>query len=142
MGHNDMKNKSLLLLVLVTVAVVMLLAGCQPAPPEETVEERAQARWDLILDNEFEKTYELYSPGYRQTVDVYAHVMEMRNRPIRYTGARVESAECEPEICKVRVRVEYRATGAPAGLGRVPGNRVITEDWIRSNDRWWYAPSR
>jgi hypothetical protein len=139
MSDKIMKNKNIFVSLLLPVAFVLLLAGCE-SPPEETIEERAQARWDLILENDFEKTYEYYSPGYRQTVDIYAHVMDMRNRPIRYTDALVESAECEPEICRVRVRVGYRAPGAPAGLSRVRGDRVITENWIRSNDRWWYSP--
>ena len=137
-----MKNNRLLVSSLVLSGVVLLLAACQPPPPEETVEERAQARWNLILENDFEESYEYYSPGYRQTVDIYAHVIDGRNRPLRYLTARVESADCEPEICKVRVYVEYRAPGAPAGLGGVTGNRTITEDWIRSGDRWWYSPPR
>ncbi|QOC23051.1 hypothetical protein IC757_02515 [Wenzhouxiangella sp. AB-CW3] len=124
---------------------VFVLAACQAEPeltPDEAVHERAQERWDLRLEQEYGEAYEYYSPGYRQTVDAYSHVADQRNRAVMYTGARVVSVECESEICRARVRVEYRVPGAPSGLSRVTSERTITENWIHSGGEWWYSPSR
>ncbi len=127
-------------------SALILLAGCATAPPvsdEEAsariVEELAEARWQAIMERDFEKAYEFYSPGYRDTTGLREYDRDMSRRPFRYLSAEVQPAECEGDRCQVRVRVTYQAVGAPAGQHRVRLTQDLTETWVRLEDQWWRA---
>ena len=130
--------------MLLVAAVV--LAGCATAPPvsddeasARIVEERAEARWRYIMERDFEKSYEFYSPGYRETIRLRDYERDMARRPFRYLNLEVQPAECEDDRCQVRIQLTYQAVGAPAGQHRVRLTQDLTETWIRLEDQWWYV---
>lgn len=123
------------------LAAVMLLSGCQqPQPePEEIVAERAQARWDLMIERDFEKAWDYYSPGFRDTTPRQEFSEDMKRRPIRWYEADVLSVECDGDRCLAEVEVVYRAIAAPHGQSRIRLNRKLEENWIRLRGQWWYV---
>lgn len=134
-----MRNNRLLLPSLPIFMAAALLAGCQPAPTEETVEQRAQARWDHFSERNFEAAWEYYSPGFRQMTAREDFALDMRNRPLRWHDAQVNSAECDEDRCTVAVSVTYQPTGASGPQSQMRMTRDIDEQWVRINDRWWYV---
>jgi len=140
-----MRSTRLAGLVLLLSATV-LIGACAVAPPvsetetsARTVEQLAEARWQAIMERDFEKSYEFYSPGYRDTTRLRDYERDMARRPFRYLGLDVQPAECEGDRCEVRVRLTYQAVGAPMGQHRVRLTQDVTETWIRLEDQWWYA---
>lgn len=129
--------------VVVLGLATLLLAACAGpggrAPAEVSVEERAQERWDYLVEREFGNAWNLHSPGFRETTPRDEFERDMRRRPIRWLVAEVRSAECEGDRCDVRVAVTYQAIAAPAGQRRIRMTRNIDETWIRLDGQWWFS---
>lgn len=135
-----MKNK--LLNISVALGLALALSACGgPAEPEQTLEERVMARWQHMIERDFEAAWEYYAPGFRETTPVEAFVRDMERRPIRWREVEVLSSECEEERCDVEVRVVYQAVGAPSGLGSMQVPRRLSERWIAVDQGWWYSGS-
>lgn len=129
---------------------LLVLAACQPGDqaaqgePEEpqTLEERAQARWDLVAEGDFAQAWEYYTPGFRQRVERDVFVRDMRTRPVTWLGAEVLGTECEQEDrCLVTVEVRYKAEvpGMRQARSEVEMSRPLDDEWIRLDGQWWYV---
>lgn len=121
------------------MAAAWLVAACAPQAPTQTIEERAQARWDLLMERDFEGAWAYMTPGFRETTNQYDYARDMAGRPIRWLSATVSGKNCEEDVCKISVLVEYRAVGAPSGMGQMRLSRTINETWIRLDDEWWFV---
>ena len=121
----------------------MFLAGCQEAeqrPAEEVVQERAQARWDQLIDQQYAKAWEYFAPGYRETSPVEQYIASM---------SAVPSAGRWPMCCRPTARrpvarcdrgATYSLPRASAGLDTVKPTRPVSETWIFSRGQWWFTP--
>jgi hypothetical protein len=119
--------------------VVLLVAACSPQGPQQTLEERAQARWDLLLERDFEGAWAYMTPGFRETTPAFDYAVDAARRPVRWLSAAVSGKECEEDVCKISVLVEYRAPGAPSGMSEIQLSRTIEETWIRLDGQWWFV---
>ena len=121
-------------------AVAALIAACAPPPTaEETVAERAQARWNALVSVDFEGAYDFHTPGYRAETTRTEHVVGLSRRKITWLAAEVSSVECDEARCRVETLVSYRADGAPGVLAGVENTRPVREIWVRIDDQWWYS---
>jgi len=114
-------------------AAISLLGGCASVPErpaEEVVKERAQARWDALVKEDYEKAYGYLGPGSRavNSLDTYKASV---NRGF-YKSGQVEKVTCEADSCEVQVRVEYVFKGSRV---KTP----LPETWIRQQGNWWYV---
>ncbi|AKS40875.1 hypothetical protein [Wenzhouxiangella marina] len=128
--------------LLLSTALALVLAACAstPSSPEMTLEERAQARWDHILNDEAELAYPYLTPGYRDITSLGDYLVWLANRPVRWVAASVESVECENEdTCSVTTSITYRVPGGPTGINQMRMNRDIVEDWIRIDGQWYFV---
>lgn len=132
-----MKKQSLIMILMVSTG--LLLAACGGPGEPESVEERAQARWDHFIERDFASAWEYYTPGYRQTNPREIFIVETNRRPFRWSAAEVLGAECEEDRCTVTTRISYRAIGAPDGQSRMTLTRTFEESWIRIDGAWWYV---
>ncbi|HZZ94538.1 MAG TPA: hypothetical protein VFE23_18385 [Usitatibacter sp.] len=118
--------------IAVAVVVVAALAGCttlQSRKPEESVKERAQARWDALLKNDVRASYEYLSPGTRAVMDYKSYEASIRRG--FWKSATVDSVTCPSrERCEVNETIEYEFQGRRA---RSP----LTETWIEEGGNWW-----
>jgi hypothetical protein len=128
--------------VALALTVTLVLVACgQSTSQDETVEERAQARWDHFADRDFAAAWEYYTPAFRQMTAREDFALDMRNRPLRWHAAEVRSAECDEDRCKVTVSVTYQPTGASGPHSQMRMTRDIEEQWIRLDGRWWFVPN-
>ena len=66
----------------------------------------------------------------------------MRNRPVRWQKASVESKECASEdSCVVKVLVEYSAKLPMIQGGEVSAPAILEETWIAVDGVWYYVPA-
>ncbi len=134
---NTFKNGFVLALA---VCFLAACAGTGGGPVEQTVEERAQERWDHLLARDFEEAWALYTPGFRSQTDPRAFAGALSNRPVRWLGAVVRpDSDCDGDRCRVVVDVTYQPIGAPAGQGRLRMTRPVDETWIRVDGQWWFV---
>ena len=133
-----MKNSKLL--PAIGIGTIAVLAACSEPPlPEEIVAERAQARWNAVIEKDFEAAWAFYSPGFRQQNDEAVFRVDMARRPVQWQSAGLESVQCEEARCEAEFTVGYKAVGAPGVLSGFEGERTVDEIWIEIDGQWWYA---
>ena len=123
-------------LSLITAGVT--LAGCATlsaeSPPEakqKVVAERAQARWELLIKGDVDGAYQYLSTGSKAAVS--AAVYKLKVKPGIWRGAKVDTVECEAEICKVQMMITY-------DFARMKGIETpIPETWIIENGTAGYV---
>lgn len=116
------------------VAMLLALAAtaCATTPPKPAdviVQERAQARWDLMVKGDLDKAYEYFSPSSRATMSLPG--FKSRVKPGFWKAVKVDQVECSSaDRCEVKVTIGYDYRGT----------RVETphrETWIRDESNWW-----
>ena len=129
-------------------ALILLLAmaGCatigenDASPGAETAAERAQQRWDLLLEGDYAGAYQYLSPGYRSSLSLDNYQRQQLLRRVGWRGAQVESSDCDEQRCTVNVEIEYSITKPLPGVPRYQGKSVDAETWILSENQWWMVP--
>lgn len=138
-----MKSRKVYFVRLGAALALAALAGCAMVKKEEdpaVIKEKSVQRWDLLIAHQAEKAYDLLSPGYRQTKDRASYAQEMNVRPVRWSKVHYTSQECETDVCKVHLTVDYALNmGGPAG--EVKSTSFLVETWVKSDGKWWYLPS-
>lgn len=139
-----MKSKKVYFVRFAAAFAVAVLAGCAMVKKDEdpaVLKEKSVQRWDLLIAHQAEKAYDFLSPGYRQTKDRASYAKEMTARPVRWSKVHYSSQECESDVCKVHLTVDYSINmGGPAGV--VKSSSFIVETWVKSEGKWWYLPSQ
>ena len=126
------------------IGMAALLAACSdPEPPREPAEivaERAQARWDALVERDYRTAWQYFSPAYRETLEDFDYATEMARRPVRWTSAEVHNVECDPERsrCVVQTRLEYSIPGMLPGVGSMQTRSGAEEIWLQIGEEWWY----
>ena len=113
----------------------VLVVGCAGAPvadspPEKTVAQSAQARWNALIAGDVSTAYTYLSPASKQTYSLELYRNSIR--PGFWQKAEVKAVKCEPEVCEVTLDVSYRFRGAPI-------TTALKETWIRSGGTWAYV---
>ena len=114
-------------------AVVITVSGCAamaPKPPEEAVKERAQARWNALVQGDYKAAYAFLSPGSR-AVQPEAEYEKSLRRDF-WKAAKVENAQCSDQRCEVMATIEYDFAGRRT-------TTPVRETWIREGSEWWYV---
>ena len=93
------------------------------------VRDRAQGRWDALLRGDVAAAYAYLSPATRGTVSLLQY--QQRIRVGFWKRALVETVSCEPEVCKVGLRITYDFGGAK-GV-----ETPLSESWIKGDGKWW-----
>ncbi len=122
---------------LVVVVLAVLTAACatlRPDSPNEekvkVVTQRAEARWNAVIDKNFDAAYEYLSPSSRAALPL-ASFRAMASR-IAYRGIKITAVSCEEQICRANMILTYDAAGQ-----RV--NTPFNEDWIIEKGQAWYV---
>ncbi|MCP5473352.1 MAG: hypothetical protein H7A19_00720 [Rhodanobacteraceae bacterium] len=111
------------------------------ATPEEQVKRRAVQRWDLLIERDFDKAYDLLSPGYREVQTRENYVRTMKDRPVQWTSVFFQKATCEPDVCTVEIQVNAQFQMPVMRVGTVDALNVVTENWILSDGEWYLVPN-
>ena len=130
---NSLSTQQRILRPLAAGILAVVLGGCAgvaPKSPEAAVKERAQARWDALVKNDFTAAYGYLSPGSRSVVTASDYAASLRAG--FWKSATVEKVECgSPQSCEVGATIEYEFSGRRT---KTP----LRETWIRDGSEWWY----
>lgn len=123
-------------------ALAIALGACAGLgkPPEEVVSVRAQDRLDYLLAEDFEAAYEYFSPGYRSGFSLRDFQRRQLTLKVQWRNATVLESNCSSSTCNVRISVDYTVYGALPGVNRMEGTRVIEENWIDVDGKWYLWP--
>ncbi len=132
-----MKNK----ISIVIVSGVLVLTACQRQP--QTLEDRAQARWDALLNDNIEVAYGYFSPGYRSSVTLEDYRARQARRRVGWVGADYAGHECNDDsACTVTINVEYQVTAPMRGIDQWESTRQVQEQWVKTDEKWWFIPAK
>lgn len=125
-------------------SALIVLAGCAtpggnapgtaPATPEARqalVTERTNARWAALIKDDLDAAYGYMSPAYREVLSLDKYKVTMRRGAFR--AAKVESASCDGDACKVRVLLTYDHR-LMKGI-----TTPVDESWIVDGGQAWFA---
>jgi hypothetical protein len=114
----------------VLAVVLCSCAAIAPRSAETIVRERAQARWDALVKNDFNAAYGYLSPGSRSVITAPDYAASLRQG--FWKAATVEKVECgSAQLCEVTATIEYEHMGRRT---KTP----LRESWIRDGSEWWY----
>ena len=122
------------------LAGVLTLAACAstPATPEDQLRQRAQARWNALVANDFAKAYTYAPPSFRAVTNP----QDYRTRfgpAASWKSAWVHDVTCEAERCTVSVRVTLNVR-APQFATKLPNIETYTQEtWVREDGQWWHV---
>jgi hypothetical protein len=125
-------------------AIVALLAGgCATLPfggfsadsPKEekvaAVRERAEARWNALVQDDIPAAYRYLSPTTRDVLSLDQYRAKVARRTFR--EAKVDTVECEAELCKVKIKLTFDRP-------RMKGMIVpLEETWIIERGQFWFV---
>ncbi|RLA49019.1 MAG: hypothetical protein DRQ97_02285 [Gammaproteobacteria bacterium] len=135
---------------LLIVAMAGLIAGC--SEPEQlseqqaaALEQRVRARWQTLVDREFEQTWEFSTPAYREA-------FPKRLYPLKFsyavewelTGVEVLHYDAQAAVASVAVRVMSKPTKQTSAASVIIGAQPVTirEQWVHIGEEWWYSANR
>ena len=120
--------------ILMAVAAGCASIGAGSRPAEQVVLERAQARWNALVDRDFGAAYAYLTSGYRAVVPLAAYRRQTTG-PAQWEGAKAHSAKCEAARCIVAVEITFRI-GLPGHADRVQSS-FVDETWVLEDGQWF-----
>ena len=114
-----------------------LAAGCasvSPDQPEEVVRQRAQARWNALMEGDWAQAYRYMAPSYRALVEQKRYANQFGGGAAWMAAEPVKVA-CAEDRCTVEMKVTFRPViGARTSA---PATTHFDETWIREDGQWW-----
>lgn len=104
------------------------------------LEQRAESRWNLLIDGKGEQAYEFLSAGVRSSLDREVYANDMRSRPLLWLAADALDGQCEGGTCLVRVLVKVKFKIQAGGGRDMETDSVVTERWIEVDGVWAHIP--
>jgi hypothetical protein len=120
--------------IFMAVAAGCASIGAGSRPAEQVVLERAQARWNALVDRDFAAAYTYLTAGYRAVVPLAAYRRQTTG-PAQWEGAKAHSAKCEASRCIVAVEITFRI-GLPGHADRVQSS-FVDETWVLEDGQWF-----
>lgn len=131
--------------------LLLALAGCNitPSAPEKLtpelsaqLEQRVRARWQTLVDRDFEKTWEFSTPSFREVFprDLYvrgfSYTVEWE-----LTGVEIVNYDGDAAVASVAARVMSKSVKQTSRASRLMGAVPITvsERWMLIDGEWWHS---
>jgi hypothetical protein len=131
-----------LLFALMVAGVFLTACATAPENTENSIEERAQDRWDALLAGDYETAYRYFSPGYRSSVSVVDFEIMVRTRRVRWVTAEYMEQSCEESACTVKFKIGFKVARPVLGMPEWKGYDTVDEKWVKTKGQWWYLPKK
>ncbi len=122
---------------------LLLLSACATTVrTENTIEKRAMARWNTVLNGDLAGAYEFLSPGFRSSVPSLQYQRQLLLNKVKWTGAQYIESDCTETTCKVTISLDYTVYGAIPGVKSFDSTQEIEESWVKVDGNWYYVPNK
>lgn len=98
------------------------------------VQERAQMRWDALVNGQIETAYAFANLGFRSAIPLEHYIQRQTHIGARWIAAQVEHVDCSATRCEVSVQVTYQL---PDPGMAIDFERQFEEIWILTDEQWW-----
>lgn len=116
------------------------LVGCDNS--SKAIEDRVVERWQAVIDSDYEKAYEYFTPAYQknESLDAFKLRTEQAKLNVSWKNAKFDSKACEEAVCQVKVKVTYMYQFPQKSMGSVEAETTINENWINKGGNWYFLP--
>lgn len=150
MLHHTYRHSAQLLCLLALVVPALLLTGCsgeQQVSERQLaeLEQRVRARWQTLMDRDFEQTWEFYTPTFRETFPKSLYVRKFSYTvESELTGVEVLNYDARAAVASVAVRVMSKPTKFTSAASRAVGAtpKTIREQWMFIEGEWWFSANQ
>lgn len=120
---------------LIYFGFAVALTGCSilsvDKSPEKVVEQRSQARIDLLIKGESEKAWRYTTPTFRQRIAAKNYQLIVAGA-VNWRKGVVRSVSCEAERCEVLITLTHYMPEFKQ-VSEMP----LREVWIHTEGNWW-----
>jgi predicted small secreted protein len=125
----------LAVLLAASLAACASMAGAgkdlAPEAKQSLVTERVNARWKALIKGDLDEAYTFMSTGSRVAMPL--RVYKEKIKPGMWRAVKIDSMECEAEICQVRMTLTYDHR-------MIKGVQTpFVETWILENGNAWFV---
>jgi len=104
---------------------------------EAQLKERVLARWQALIQGDFEAAYQFETPAYR-AIYTPAQFRAQFGNQTRWVMATIKDIRYDDVmVARVRVEVAYRYAEPAKKDGLVDMTYEVNEIWLRKEDQWW-----
>lgn len=145
---SGLRSRFSVLMSMLTAVVAMVMAGCAMTPADNDgwresqraiLKSRAEARWQSLINGEFDKAYSYLSPEYRAVVNLQQYKGKF-GRVLAWRLARADDIRYDsPTVASVSVEVTYRLDLPGARGEQIENKKVLAEKWLYRDGGWWYT---
>ena len=126
---------------LALLLTILILAGCEKA---EDLETSVNSRWQAITEQDLDKAYSYYSPGYKniETLEGFKLRIATAQLSMQWKQGVYKEAQCASEdVCEAAVDVVYSFKFPKRSLGSVEDvPTLVKEQWIKTDGKWYHVP--
>ncbi|MCF6300036.1 MAG: hypothetical protein L3J52_02795, partial [Proteobacteria bacterium] len=125
----------------IIIMAVLFLAACKDTP--EDLNKKAEARWQAIIDNDYEKAFEYFSPAYRKTEKYLSFALRMQKAKLKvnWTAVKYMSKSCETEsTCSVSLELSFTYQFEQRSQGSIETDSIVKESWMLKDGKWYMVP--
>jgi hypothetical protein len=128
--------------ILMLAVLVTLLSAC--AETVDDIDAKAVARWQALIDNDYEKAYQYIAPSYRELENLMTYQMRIQKAQLNIQWNDVEflDKECNEESCNVKLNINYTYQFSRRAFGEATAGTRIEESWIKDGGTWYYLPKK
>ncbi len=128
--------------ILMLTVLVTLLSAC--AETVDDIDAKAVARWQALIDNDYEKAYQYIAPSYRQLEDLATYRMRIQTAQlnIQWNNAEFIDKKCSDDACTVNLSINYTYKFSRRAFGEASAATPIEESWIKDGGTWYYLPKK
>jgi hypothetical protein len=135
MEHMHPISRRLSLAALLAAAAWLAACASLQSKPEDSVTERANARWQALIQGDMAKAYTYSTSGFRAVVNL-ENFKSRTGIAGRWHAAQVVNVTCDtPERCKAVIKLEF-STLIP-GFSKDRMKTHIDETWLLEDGQWW-----
>lgn len=121
--------------------LLLMVSACATTTSSQgVIEERAMARWEVLLSGDLSAAYDYLSPGYRSSVSSLQYQRSVLRRRVTWTNAKYVESNCDEIACKVQISLDYTLYGALPGVKSFDGTQTIEESWVLVDGTWYLVP--
>jgi len=124
---------------IIPLVAALLLGSCAASesqlPPEQQVAIRAQERVDALMSGNPELALEYTTPSFRRSITPRSYGARYAGAA-NWTGASVQSVNCEGETCNVKMVISYQLARP-----RIENSRFMDQVWVQVDGQWYIYES-
>ena len=105
--------------------------------------ERAEERWEALLNKDWEEAYSYELPEYRKTHDLskykrrYGSSLQWMHVTIKAVDIKEDQKNAD---VSGELTYQFTAPPGPGSEGKVQATAPFKERWLKKESEWWFTP--